>query len=366
MFGFEAYHVRACHSSFSGREFTDSYQGNGALAQKQILCGLSFIAEWQSSHSYLERQTTQSGMPEVWPGGHDLCQFFGRLELQLGLPGRLDTFSHNLPIYDGEYVLVDMPSCFHDLNVAQGFLHLLMKRLQYLLQVIKSLSILPTSNLCHPDQASTAVEKRSALERMHEIQVEDNRRWQIAFTSLLQKIPMNQSTSLMITCIKLHYETTNMVLDTLLSDAMIYDTHAMLIRFENIIDLAAEHISLVKKRSYTSKFNFDLGSILPLYLVALRCRTRSTRDRAISMLLNLPRREGVWDSVYAGRFACWLGNQEDRERDEKGVVPLWARVTGAFSKFDLQERRAHVSCLQLKRTHQHGFVEVKRQAIIVW
>lgn len=292
-----------------------------------------------------------------------MCQFFERLELQLGLPDKHEMFGQNLSKADGEYVLANMPTYFEDLCTAQGFLNLLMKRLQFLLRMVKVKGPLPESNLYQGSATEAPDETRSELERMHKVQAADLARWRRSFDAMQPRTTDHKRT-LMITMIELHYETNMMVLDTLLCDVMVYDT--MTARFERIIDLAGQHMMLVNDRIKTSsKFNFELGSILPLYLVAQRCRIRETRDKAINMLLDRPRREGVWDSVYSGRLAKWLGEQEDRERDEQGMVPSWARVTGLCSDFDLQSRRALVSCLQQKRT-KNGFVEVKRQATIVW
>ncbi|OCL06943.1 hypothetical protein AOQ84DRAFT_223354 [Glonium stellatum] len=50
-------------------------------------------------------------------------------------------------------------------------------------------------------------------------------------------------------------------------------------------------------------FSFGFGVVASLYLVASRSRNPAIRRRAINLLLNYPRREGVWDSVVAGQIA---------------------------------------------------------------
>ncbi|KAH7077908.1 hypothetical protein BKA63DRAFT_274237 [Paraphoma chrysanthemicola] len=46
--------------------------------------------------------------------------------------------------------------------------------------------------------------------------------------------------------------------------------------------------------------SFELSPIVPLFIVACRCRDPTTRRRAIALLLSYRRREGVWDSRGAG------------------------------------------------------------------
>ena len=58
--------------------------------------------------------------------------------------------------------------------------------------------------------------------------------------------------------------------------------------------------------------SFELTPILPMFLVATRCRDPLVRRRAIALLLNFRRREGVWDSLSAGSVAVqWLRQEED-------------------------------------------------------
>jgi len=49
--------------------------------------------------------------------------------------------------------------------------------------------------------------------------------------------------------------------------------------------------------------SFELSSIIPLFVVACRCRDPILRRRALTVLLNCRRREGAWDSFGAGMVA---------------------------------------------------------------
>jgi hypothetical protein len=116
--------------------------------------------------------------------GNDLCQFFGRLELQLGLQGKVEMFGQNVPERDGQYALAHMPACFKDFFKAQGFLHLLMKRLQFFLQCARAVSTPRESSLIPPGlelAAEEAAEKQVELETMQAVQVKDFERWNESF-----------------------------------------------------------------------------------------------------------------------------------------------------------------------------------------
>ncbi|OQV10601.1 Fungal Zn2-Cys6 binuclear cluster domain-containing protein [Cladophialophora immunda] len=74
---------------------------------------------------------------------------------------------------------------------------------------------------------------------------------------------------------------------------------------------------------------FDIGMILPLYLVASRCRHPKLRRQAIDVLHNGPRQEGIWNSAMLASIA-----ERVIEIEEKGLpevrdctdVPASARI----------------------------------------
>ncbi|KAF2033696.1 hypothetical protein EK21DRAFT_58220 [Setomelanomma holmii] len=58
--------------------------------------------------------------------------------------------------------------------------------------------------------------------------------------------------------------------------------------------------------------SFELSPIVPLFIVACRCRDPTIRRRAIALLLSYRRREGVWDSLGAGMVAAkCMAREED-------------------------------------------------------
>ncbi|KAF1978557.1 hypothetical protein BU23DRAFT_227505 [Bimuria novae-zelandiae CBS 107.79] len=66
-------------------------------------------------------------------------------------------------------------------------------------------------------------------------------------------------------------------------------------------DTASYPVSKRKPASFSP--SFELSPIVPLFVTACRCRDPVLRRRAITILMNCRRREGVWDSVGAAMVA---------------------------------------------------------------
>ncbi|KAF1947789.1 hypothetical protein EJ02DRAFT_507602 [Clathrospora elynae] len=186
---------------------------------------------------------------------------------------------------------------------------------------------------------------------------------------------------------------------------MIWD--GFLGEFERVVELAAEMLPALRARNYTRRLplspktssssvlskdknqsnspsstqhtadkhntyprifspSFELSPILPLFICATRCRDPHIRRRALALLLNYQRREGVWDSLGAGmaasscikyeeglldaRFESNVGFQGSWLEMAEGVkeaddVPECRRVVGVFVKARLAEGRMDLEFL---------------------
>ena len=63
-------------------------------------------------------------------------------------------------------------------------------------------------------------------------------------------------------------------------------------------------------------YSFNPGPVEPLFVVASRSRCPLLRRRAINLMLRYPRREGIWDSVLAGRIAWESMTMEETLAEE--------------------------------------------------
>ncbi|KAH7139380.1 hypothetical protein B0J11DRAFT_516671 [Dendryphion nanum] len=106
--------------------------------------------------------------------------------------------------------------------------------------------------------------------------------------------------------------------------------------------------------------SFELSPIVPLFLTACRCRDPIIRRRALALLLNCRRREGVWDSYGAGMVAlqCIKLEENIAERVELGPdnwlptspkvqrgpdIPEHKRVEDVFAAVNMKDRKIVVN-----------------------
>lgn len=73
--------------------------------------------------------------------------------------------------------------------------------------------------------------------------------------------------------------------------------------------------------------SFELSPIIPLFVTACRCRDPFHRRRAIALLLNRRRREGVWDSYSAGIVAAQVVRFEEGISSKLGAEG-WLPMSG--------------------------------------
>jgi hypothetical protein len=98
-------------------------------------------------------------------------------------------------------------------------------------------------------------------------------------------------------------------------------------------------------------FSISLGVVMPLFLVASRCRHPNLRREAIQLLMDHPRREGIWDSNLAGKIAARgmeieeegfrLQAQLDGNLESAWIIPESCRVTH-FEIMYRADRKAEV------------------------
>lgn len=137
------------------------------------------------------------------------------------------------------------------------------------------------------------------------------------------------------------------------------------------------------------RFSFDLAVVPPLYTTVIKCRDPQIRRSALKLLDRYPRREGVWDSMATAGLGRWVmaleeegasryssagaspessagggengtpvsessgtlsgsGNGSGKEKKEVyPIIPEEMRVRKASMRFNLLERRANMTCMQM-------------------
>ena len=128
----------------------------------------------------------------------------------------------------------------------------------------------------------------------------------------------------------------------LAQDELLFDDYYEI--YKDIVNLS-EALLNSSKGSKVPKFCFDTGVILPLWFTGHKCRDPVIRRRVISLLVKYPRREGVWDSVFAGLVIECLRGFEKQYLDN-GKVPGWARIRTTSFDINMETRSLEVQCQQ--------------------
>jgi Fungal specific transcription factor domain len=138
--------------------------------------------------------------------------------------------------------------------------------------------------------------------------------------------------------------------------------------FKSIVRLAEELFGNDFASPAAKTFSMEMGIIQPLYITALKCRITHVREKAISLLLAVPNREGVWNSLVLVNIA-----ERIREIEEEGLersfleiyrVPEFRRVHAADIDIDQKARRSGVSC-RLRPNGMDGEWD-DREGFVTW
>jgi hypothetical protein len=165
--------------------------------------------------------------------------------------------------------------------------------------------------------------------------------------------------------LQLHYKTCVLAVNSLSLNSMAYDQYRQ--SMCEIVDLSSQVLDEFERLGVNKAFIPDVGVILSLYFVGVNCRFPAIRARIIDLLLRKSRREGVWDSILAGRVIQWVRDKEEMFLEGEGddrTVSWWARLEFVTMDFNLEGRKAKVTCYQ--RNGPEDPVRRKREAVLKW
>ena len=154
------------------------------------------------------------------------------------------------------------------------------------------------------------------------------------------------------------------IVPSLYNHDMEYDNYTP--KFEQIVTLSE---SLLKSRTSTHmpSYSIELGLLPPLHYASCRCRDPVIRRRALSLLTEFPRREGLWDSGMLAAVARWVIEEEERGLGEfwtASDVPADVRISILDKVPIMGERQCIVQyCLGVRDPYKKLDVMEK---LIVW
>jgi len=112
----------------------------------------------------------------------------------------------------------------------------------------------------------------------------------------------------------------------------------------------------------TLLYHFDLGMLVALFLVGLRCRDRETRGRAIDLMeANLNSRQGIWDVRINALVTSWIRDVEEESMDEYGNIPEEKRAIVTGADIDILGKRVVMTC-----THRTKQGLIFRYKSVAW
>jgi hypothetical protein len=333
----------------------ESWTGNMDLAVNQVHAGIRLIQEWREKYKNDKDKYTRLS-PAPYVVEDDLIQIFCRLAVQHSFFA--DGHSPELHAVlgnEGPRFTRSMPDTFSDIFEAGTYYNGIIRRGVYL--------ITTHSAYLGPDVRKDSEIWRWAMKEQEEIQA-DVWRFNKALGPVLQKIGDGPQKHYAL-FIQLSMAIGYIGLSTHLSaDESIHDEYNPV--YKRVVYLAKAVMKEMPtaNKTRTSNFCFDTRVIVPLWVVGLKCREPSIRREAINFLLANPRREGIWDSVFAGKVLQWAMEVEE-EFIEDGRVPGWARVAGVkWSGAELGGKRAELVCLQ--RVSADDATMARRTKTITW
>lgn len=352
----------------------EAWNGNQDYAVRQIQMGLRLINAWceelqlDQQKEGLSAPTTRSQDLQL---DDELVRCFSKLEVQaISFAEESNPARHALVISNEQKLLENMPSTFTSLSLAEDTENAIVTESMRFFANKTPLPKPPPPKRAFPIHGWWGLTDPAAVKIQQTI-MNYISRWHTAFTPLWEKIQSEnptEGTLFKASTLKLHIQTNTIALISVCSmSEAIWDSYTS--TFSEMVTHASLILNIINSRNnlHTQarpKFSSDSHVIIPLHMIAHKCREAKIRRKAIELLIRFPRREGVWDSNLAARIGGWAMSVEEEFRDEKGYVPLWARIHGVCFERDREGRRAVLSCEQ--RVNEVDEECVVRRKIVCW
>ena len=336
----------------------ETYHGDHKAALSQIQIGLDLMDQWSRSPTEKKSSLGRELLED------EIRDAFGRLDSQAMT--FVDTRSlsiHEEKMNSNSEAVDNMPRLFTSIKEARFYSDLLMRRLmhfrvfntQYHRDTMAS-TVGPTEAIHDPPEELLA----NVTKRLSELE-----RWEAAASPLLKRLRKygTEREVLAGTALEIQYAQSHCSLAATVGNGQMH-FDSFLAHYKKVVAKCRVLLASLGPALGSTRFTIDFQCLMALYVVARKCRDPVVRRDAIALLLSKSWREGVWDSVLAGKIGQWIMEIEEEGMDENGFVPEWSRVRGAEVNFDLRERTAQVRCL--RRKSQGSDEMVLREAEMTW
>ncbi|KUJ14520.1 uncharacterized protein LY89DRAFT_141829 [Mollisia scopiformis] len=319
------------------------YQGNQCVALTHASTGLNMIKSTLGELGTMENS---------WGIETDLIRMFLRLD-QISLASALPSLTRtyvNMETHFHGMVDDNIPAEFTSCKEARSFWMVTVRRISRA-TIVPRTQKSPNDERLYPDASVGYL-----------------RQWSGAFQPLLNasREESGKTFRSKAAFLQLRHNTTLLALVGSHSDSeLVYDNFVSL--FQETLCLARDvldepHGGLSGRRPI---FTFDIGVISSLWAVATRCRDSDMRWTAVSLLLQHPRREGVWDSAMIAAFASVLIRIEETGL-ENGSIPESARIQGESFSFDLVQKKGQLIYSRLPEGSKLGSKRAVEAVDVSW
>lgn len=142
-----------------------------------------------------------------------------------------------------------------------------------------------------------------------------------------------------------------------LDSELLFDQHYL--HFNCMLDLlesitsATSSVQAGQRPLSKVLFSFELGVVLPLFIIGTKCRDPKLRRRAIAHLYSINRREGLWDSLGAARVAETIMMMEEEglgDVQRADQIGNERRVHEMYARINVERREIELRCMMRRRT----------------
>ncbi|CZT48667.1 uncharacterized protein RSE6_09399 [Rhynchosporium secalis] len=326
------------------------FQGNHNSAIAHLDSGLKIMRSMGCSKPHANAKFTSAHFNGAEQ--NDLMYLFCRLDIQAStyLPGRQTLY--DLPTGGRPFLLaIRVPESFSSISEANISLHIqvceVVRFIHPARQYRESAELLDLDMPLGLRFASPLSKELLVTQKERTKQLD---RWLNTMNAFLKdpKVVLGPQDLRGAVLLKMQQITTSIMLaSTIFNDQTEYDR--LTLDFERVIVLASNllmcPINSTKKVEQKPYCSFDMGVVPSLYNAACRCRDPFIRRRAISLLEQSARREGIWGSDVSAAVAKRI--MEIEERDLGSVVsakcvPMEARIHNLDKTFVSGERKCFV------------------------
>ncbi|TAQ91397.1 hypothetical protein B7494_g353 [Chlorociboria aeruginascens] len=329
-------------------------------ALSHIEGGLKIISDLQSSQT----NSVLTISPSPYVPLSVLIPIFAVLE---GQANQLSTDRHYLQKPFGQLPnpgdLPDVPSSFQNFEEARTALYQIRNRPP---QTVPSLPT-PPSPLNSIHSSPTAEDFNLFFHVIGSgISITRSKQWKLAFDNLLQARKKNlsklerrrvQILKLLSVIIDIHL---NIDYVRAMDDEMIWDNYTD--KFETVVKYSEELLQSTEDQKHPT-FTLDVECSQPLFFVAIKCRHGKIRRKAITLLQQQQRQEGIWNTLGSAMAAERMMKIEEEGLDGAAVlpsdIPRSKRVVNIEVKLDDEQKKAIVQYVRLK-----GDGEVEKARLI--